>query len=413
MADNLDEIRRAAFDNAAASGTLADIEKAASIAKALAEAEKSASDTRNARRQLRLQVISSLSAILVPVVSLLALVGTIYIQGQQLKETQAQNRTQQEDTQWRDFLNSLSKSPDVFDSDVTVAPRLRSFFHSTRYGDQARDISIRLMGRLTNAAGFRELYDLAFANVTPDGFSQILGIEREITATANDIESECANLTGHYNLPAEADHGLCTLAIPVQDFTKFTGPEFPTRVLKLRQALQGSYAVEEFISPKIASYLRENYSVGAATPERRPLDLAQIVLANTELLNVDLSNADIQGTRFQNVNLSGSDLRTTRYLGVSFFVSSWWDVKTIDQSLLDLLIEYQYPFFSPSFKYAPSLEPTRNHYSARIAELCQPMRAACKPENLKFGPRAMSGLGEGAVGLPKLYNRQGPKGSSR
>ncbi len=59
MDDALDKVRRAALDSAAASATLGDTEKTAAIAKALAEAEKSAS-----------QVIISLSATLVPVVSL-------------------------------------------------------------------------------------------------------------------------------------------------------------------------------------------------------------------------------------------------------------------------------------------------------------------------------------------------------
>jgi hypothetical protein len=147
----MDEIRRAAFDQAAKTGTLDDLEKAASIAKSLAEAQKSASEASNADRQLRFQRITSFSTFLVPIVSLFALLATIYIQSQQLRETRDQNidqldatRHQTEDTQWRDLLTSLRGSADSFDSDVTVAPRLRSFFQSPRCGDQARDISIRL-----------------------------------------------------------------------------------------------------------------------------------------------------------------------------------------------------------------------------------------------------------------------------
>jgi hypothetical protein len=68
-----------------------------------------------------------------------------------------------------------------------------------------------------------------------------------------------------------------------------------------------------------------------------------------------------------------------------FNATNWWDVSNIDQNLLDSLITYQYPFWNGDFNFAPLEKPTLEHYAARIAELCQPLRPACKAENLKFG----------------------------
>jgi hypothetical protein len=387
MDEALEKVRRAALEEAVATGTLQDIERAASVVKALAEAEKSASETRNARRQLSFQSITSLSAILVPVVSLLALVSTIYIQGQQLSETQQQNRTQLEDTQWRDFLTSLRGSPAVFDSDVTVAPRLRSFFNSVRYGDQARDISIRLMGRLTNAAGFKELYNIAFPVLTPDAFSKVLDVERALTATRNNVESECSNLSSKYDLPDDAAFGLCTMALSVSNLTKHMKSEFPPRALERRQADAGLMDDLTFISQNITSYLKQNYSVGHSEKAQKKtvLNLADTSFFNLDWSNIDLSGGDLQRAFLQNVNFTNSYLRTTKYTGVWFYASNWWDAQNIDQDLLDMLIEYQYPFFVQNVAFAPLPEPTIGHYRARIAELCQPPRPICRAENLKFG----------------------------
>ena len=263
MDDAFDKAVQAAISRAAASGNLDDIEKAASISKTLAEAEKSGSEAKNARRQLRLQSITSFSSILVPIVSLLALVGTIYIQGQQLRETQQQNSAQLEDTQWRDFLTTLRASKDLFESDVTVAPRLRSFFHSTRYGDQAKDISIYIMGRLTSPAGFEDLYSIAFGDVSPDVFPEVLDVARALYNTRAVVVSECRDLSSQYKLPNEAYLGLCTREISPTDLAKALGTSFPQRGFELRQA---EFALNDemiFMSEKIGSYLRSNYGVNS------------------------------------------------------------------------------------------------------------------------------------------------------
>lgn len=68
MDDTVDKVRRAALEKAVATGSLEDIEKAASVAKALADAEKSASEIQNTRRQLSFQSITAVSSVLVPIV---------------------------------------------------------------------------------------------------------------------------------------------------------------------------------------------------------------------------------------------------------------------------------------------------------------------------------------------------------
>lgn len=387
MDSELDAVRKAALERAAKSSSWEDIEKAATVAKALAEAEKNASDTRNAHQQLRLQSISSLATFLIPIVSLLALFGTIYFQDRQLKETRQQNsyqqettRDQNEDSQWRDLLTTLRGSPDTFDSDVTVALRLRSFFASVRYGDQARDISIRLMGRLTSVDGFKDLFGIVFAEINLDSFERILDVGRSLNATRINIEAECSNLSAQYKLP-NADYGLCTLGIPVSEMNKVINAPFPQRGIQLRQALNGVYAEMLFISQSIAPYLRANYAVGA---QAHQLDLSSINFFNIDLSKVDFSDAKLDNTIFWNVSFDGADLRSRSYGGARFNASNWWDAQVIDQGLLNNLIQYQHPFYLANAVYTVPPEPTQAHYNERIAQLCQPPRPACAAQNLRF-----------------------------
>ena len=103
-----------------------DLGKIAAAMKAVAETKQTEANARNKARETRLELFKSLAALLVPVVSLLALFGTIISQNKQLEAS----RQQLEDTEWRDLLTSLKGQSDSVYSDPTVAPRLRSFFAS-------------------------------------------------------------------------------------------------------------------------------------------------------------------------------------------------------------------------------------------------------------------------------------------
>jgi hypothetical protein len=198
----LEQLRQAAIGRAATSGTLEDMDKAASISKAIAEAEQALDALASARRQARLQWTSAIATFLIPVVSLLALFGTIFFQMQQLRETRQENsaqldatRQENEDKEWRDLLASMRGPSETFDSDVTIAPRLSSFFASPRYGGEAKDISIHLMGRLTNASGFKDLYHVVFADLSANSFHELLDVDRSLNETRINIETECGNLS--------------------------------------------------------------------------------------------------------------------------------------------------------------------------------------------------------------------------
>jgi hypothetical protein len=400
----LERLRQTALDRAAASGTLEDMDKAASISKSIAEAEQALDSLASARRQARQQWISAIATVLIPVVSLLALFVAFYFHLQQLRETRQQNnaqldatRRENEDREWRDLLSSMRGPTETFDSDVTIAPRLSSFFASPRYGGQAKDISIHLMGRLTNATGFKDLYRVVFADLNADSFNKLLDVDRSLGETRNNIETECSNLSHQYKLPDVENYGICTLNTSVNELNKTLGAPLPQRAIQLRQALSAVYANMYLVSGPIVSYLQRNNAV-PPLPEQSlspdlPIpagesatfpDLTGVSIFNTTLASVDFRNISIDGTEFSHIDFTGADLRAKHYAGVEFITSNWWDAHAIDQNLLDFLIENEFPADIQVASFPPLPPPTPQHYAERITALCHPARPTCAPANLHY-----------------------------
>src|SRR5262245_44527231 len=103
MSDLLENVERAAtakFDNP---GTPEEIQAAAGVAKTIAEATKAKVDAQNQLRQLHLERLKSWSVLLVPVVSLLTLLGTVIVQAIQLRQQSESSRSQSEDLEWREL----------------------------------------------------------------------------------------------------------------------------------------------------------------------------------------------------------------------------------------------------------------------------------------------------------------------
>ena len=174
-----------------------DLGKIAAAMKAVAETKQTEANARNKARETRLELFKSLAAFLVPVVSLLALFGTIISQNKQLEAS----RQQLEDTEWRDLLTSLKGQSDSVYSDPTVAPRLRSFFASPVYGEQAKSIAGRLMGHISNPDGFRDLYSAVFGDVTQQSVESIIDISRVLFATRQAQQGQCNDFLVGANIP--------------------------------------------------------------------------------------------------------------------------------------------------------------------------------------------------------------------
>ena len=147
LLENVERAAAAKFDNPS---TAEEIQAAANVAKTIFEANKAKVDAQNQLRQLQLERLKSWSLVLVPIVSLLTLLGTIIVQAVQLRQQSVSARSQSEDVEWRELLSSVRGPPKNYAADITVSSRLQTFMNSDRYKEQARRLAVRVMGNLTN-----------------------------------------------------------------------------------------------------------------------------------------------------------------------------------------------------------------------------------------------------------------------
>ena len=181
MANELEELGKIATAKVGQNSTLEEIEKAVGINKAIAETTKATVESKNTRANIDLEWFKALPALAVPIVSLLTLFGTIWIQGLQLQAS----RQQDEDKQWRAFLHdvkqSVKGSPNQIISDPTFAPQLKSFLSSSVYKSQAVDLAKRMIGSLANKAAFDDILDIAFPDKDAASTADIADIDRSIS----------------------------------------------------------------------------------------------------------------------------------------------------------------------------------------------------------------------------------------
>jgi hypothetical protein len=392
MTDDLDILVKPALTKATSSGELEDLNKAAEIAKAIAETSKAKADIANAGAQMRLEGLKSLATFLVPIVSFLTITFTVYIQFLQLKEAQRQN----EATQWRDFLTSAKTSANSIQSDPTFSPRLRSFFDSPAYRNQAISISKRMMGGLANFAGFKDLFGVTFTEVDPTTLVDVLDVGRSLYVNLNTTYSDCATFTENLEdgikekIPTvEAAAGICSTLISEKNLRGLgLSSQELQKLSELRQNVSAFELENSFLSEKIAEFLRAYYAVGSPfAPDS--ISLSKLYIAYADLSNVDFSNFDISDTVIDSCTLKGAKLTPKKYGGAMDIRSSaWWDAVEVNQGALDGLIASYFPYYHEQEIFPNNESVDQAYYASRLQVLCLPMRSNCEAAQLKFGKKA-------------------------
>jgi hypothetical protein len=392
MSDDLDELVKLSLAKAITSGQLEDFNKAAMIAKAIAETSKADADIANAKAQMRLEGLKSFATFMVPIVSLLTIGFTIYIQYLQLQESQRLN----EATQWRDFLASAKTSANSVQSDPTFAPRLRSFFTSVTYRDQAISISKRMMGSVANAAGFRDLFGVTFPAIDTATIADVVDVGRSLNANLGTTYSECATFTENLEDSLKAKipkipqiAGICSPTISEKTIRGFgLSAQESEKLSELRRNVQAFELENGFFSEKIAEFIRVHYAVGASFPSGS-ISLSKLWIISADLSNVDFSNLDVSDTIIDQGILTGAKLTPRKYgSAMDFRFTAWWESRAIDQTVLNELIENQFPYVQELEVFRDNKDYDLAYYAKRISELCVPMRPNCQLAALKFGKKA-------------------------
>jgi hypothetical protein len=388
--DILNGVEASASGKITSSSTLDELKTAAELYSVVADSRKTNAEAKHYGRYLRLEGLKSASSFLIPIVSLLTLFATVLIQSYQLKES----RQESEDKEWRELLVAIKASVKDETPDVTIAPRIKSFFGSAKYQKQANEVTKRILGQLTFEPGFRDLFEAVFGTApTLDGIADTADIARTLFVTQNSIEARCLSESSDFvSNVALADFGvryfgLCSRNIPDSEFAKLvTSLKNADKLIQARRTYLEVVKEQYYVRDRIISVLREHYSKGKTNAAK--IDLSRMALVGGDLSGVDFSNFDLSGSILDFINFDGAIL--TPYRGansVQLWDSAWWKVEKIDQDLLQSSIAKTFPYYAPRVTYPGGDAPERAYYASRVKALCTPAQESCLEEKLKFGER--------------------------
>jgi len=388
----LDNILQSVLNRVTPTSPLDEIEKAVGIAKTAAEVSKTEIDTRNANAVTRQESLKAWSSILVPVVSLLALVFTIGVQAIQLESSRQQQsqqldatRQQNEDTQWRSFLDSIREetkdTPNRIISDVTFAPRLKTFLHSKLYGAQAVDVAKRMVGSIVDEGGFSDLIGVAYGDLNSVPLSDLIDISKSLNRLQQDAGNQCGILSKGLQLPATAGGNFCNGNLSDDEAKSLVDgladKQNGTALLSRKQTTNTIASEQSLVSYMIAIIVRSAKS-------NDKISLNGAVIALVDLSKVDFGNFDLTNTILDRVDLYGSKLTPRQFAGFAPWGSNWWDAGEINQDLLQNLLSNYFPGYFSGEMIRSHGNFDRKYYTQRINELCKPKLAACAESELNF-----------------------------
>jgi hypothetical protein len=142
-----------------------------------------------------------------------------------------------------------------------------------------------------------------------------------------------------------------------------------------------------FFSQELADFLRVKFPVGSRTSSPTAISMNQLYIAHADLSNVDFSHFDISDTVFDTTILDGASLTPVKFgttMDIRF--SEWWNVREINQTALEGLITYEYPYYVKDETFPSGAPVDRIQYAERIKALCVPMKPFCRTDKLRFGP---------------------------
>ena len=389
---DIDGIEKQLLD-LAKGASIADLGTIATAMKSVAEAKNAELTARNKDGELKLEKFKSQVALMVPLVAFLALFGTTYAQYKQIEA----GRQQLEDTEWRDLLSSLKGGSDSVYSDLTVAPRLRSFFGSASYQTQAKSIAERMMGRISNPEGFADLFASVFGEVDRQNIGSILDIFRTLVTSRRTLISQCDAIYNGASVPFIMQLTDCGIHVDEKHANELLKQfNVAPQITELRRSEDRLQLELGTMNRKLGAFLRANYQQ-PRDPRRAPsLDLSATDFIDTDMSNLDLTDFDITGGIFDRVNFSGTIInpkhRTSGVMpGISgsvdqpdFRGSTWWEAQSIEPTLLAFLIQ-RYPPYNFDYTVYPSgYAITRAAYEPKVAALCAKAGIVC-PSPLRFG----------------------------
>lgn len=390
MTDEQKKVLGQAIQLALSSKKIEDMEKAASISKLLAEADKQQSDAANQRNVLRNEGVKSWATILVPLLSIVTLAVTIWIQTDQLAITREAN----EDTAWREAVKSLSTA-ETTPNGIAAQTLLKPFLNSKRYHQQATELSRLALGQIASHDSFEDLFDSTFGEPSFADLSAITKVNRALHSNLRDVwdridkDGTKGDQAQAKQLPPSVPPDMSPALL---NLLSQGGPDKrePSRddLIHDRDEL---IAEVSFTCKKIAHLL-------LIRPKQQPVDLTGTYL-NCSLSGIDFGEVDISLATVE------TDVAGLNFKGIAGFSDSWWSntrwwkARAIAPQLLEVLKEKFYPYYTRDVEYEP--KATRDEYGRELSRLCADAGLTCPTDSIRFGKD-----------VKRLHSAPNPKGDS-
>lgn len=306
------------------------IEQTASLWKTIVEAEKIETETANASKTARFEKLKFWVPIVVSLVTTMALVATLVFQVFQFKENTRLMKESEEDTQWRETLNRAK----VIDGPegafgITL---LKTFFDSTRYGLQAREVAIQILGHMADEDVFDSTFPDLMSRTAWWNLQDIANISKQLNEGYDMADDQLTSLTEERdNIKSSTNYSKAVIAQRL----KSTDKEFDN-LNHLRTASEHELAT---VSKAVARLLKDPAT--QHRPRDYDLSLANMqFVSGTGLSGIDLSYAIIRGTDFYKCDVSESDFSNiTDFDDSNWKGTAWWRAKKISPELLKYLTD--------------------------------------------------------------------------
>jgi Pentapeptide repeats (8 copies) len=323
--ERLREIANSAIDK---SNDVAEVKSAAELLKLTSEIEtqraearklaveekKVALDLADSQRHRRSEDWKAIVSQLVPVLSIVILAATLFVQTvQKSKEMNAQAEASL-DTQWSDAVKLLAES-----DKISPAGAMLKRFAQTRYAELAYKMAIAELSRTDVKAedheAFDSLFNSVFAPVNWDTLPQVVELDRTLWSVLNPLMQKSYDHKHNRNDP---EHKLSE-----------------TEQAKVRLLNSNLETITKAIAPLLKG----------PRPNGKTVDLSWTDLINADFQGAHLSGANLAGATFSGVNIRDADLgeiKNSEFEGSRFFSTPWWQVSHINQDFLKYL-EANYP----------------------------------------------------------------------
>ncbi len=355
-----DSLRTALSGKVADAQTSEDAEKYASALKSVSDAAGAAGLLDVQRRNTSAERLKSWGQILVPIVAVLSVSATAWNQTAQMQQT----RANAEDVQWTALVTDLAATDRHPEAVRALAQRLKPFLRNERYANDARDVSVLLLGKIIEPATFKDLLGSTFPTPNGSDIPRIARINRDLNRIWDSNKSrldkwKAVSLGQEQGSPASPG-----IVEATEELQSLTSKEIVT------------------VSDLVADLLRKRKSTDA-------LDLSGMWFPQTDLHDANLRNTDLSDDSFSDANLTGADLRGTAVTN-GLNDSRWWLANALDKDSIESLIKANYPYQfnesgeGPEMRYSGDTV-SKQEYEMNVARLCE--QAGCKiAANLPFGP---------------------------